>query len=93
MEAGTGDVQKMLNYIAGSCKGPAKGRGRLPKDIFTEALGVHRRELCTLSYHWFSELVWAKAELNNWDSNGGTDAVPLGIAVVLYQEIVWARMQ
>lgn len=33
--------------------------------------------------------MWAKAESDNWDSNGGTDTVPpiLGIAVMLYQEI------
>lgn len=28
----------MLNDIAGGCKGPAEGRGGLPKEMFTETL-------------------------------------------------------
>lgn len=31
-------VQKILNDIARVCKGPAKGRGGLPEEVFTENL-------------------------------------------------------
>lgn len=33
-----GGVQKMLNDVAGGCKGPAKERDGSPKEIFSETL-------------------------------------------------------